>query len=163
MMFVEVSWDELDPDVVEFLVMSGKLRSREELMRKFVLDAIDPIIALGDEFIFQQREDRDDYISLEVPDSTAQCDLAVAWKVAVLDARACSIVLDRDDSFDATLRVYKNSLGWMTFWSCRHPNEAWRKRFAAQLEERKEGLEELKTKATYQFRLGLLAELKTIA
>jgi hypothetical protein len=163
MRVIEIDLDDLDLDVIEFLEMSGKLRTREQLMRKFVLDVVDPVIALGDPFIFEQREDRDDYISPEVPGSDAQVDLAVAGRVAELDARACSIVLERDNSFDATFLVYKNTLGWVVFWSHRHPNERWRKRFAEQLEERKEGLEELKTKATYQFRLGLLEELRSIA
>jgi hypothetical protein len=148
MRVIEIDFDDLDLDVIEFLEMSGKLRTREQLMRKFVLDVVDPVIALGDPFIFEQREDRDDYISPEVPGSDAQVDLAVAGRVAELDARACSIVLERDNSFDATFLVYKNTLGWLVFWSHRHPNERWRKRFAEQLEERKEGLEELKTKAT---------------
>jgi hypothetical protein len=102
------------------------------------------------------------YISLDVPESGATVDLAVAWRVAQADVRACSSVLQRDHSFDATLRVYKNSLDWLRFWSFRHPNDGWRLRFERQLADRKAGLEQLKEDAGMRFRFEMLEELKTV-
>ena len=154
---------ELDPDLIELLELSGKLRTREELMRQIVLDAVDPVIAVGSEFIFEQREDRDDYISLEIPDRNAQVDLAIAWTVAQLDARACALVLETDHSLAATIRVYRNTLDWLAFWSVRHPNDNWRAEFRAQLSVRRAVLQKLKDRAGFRFEFEMLEELKAIA
>jgi hypothetical protein len=153
---------ELDDDLEELLLISGKLRTREQIIREIVLREIDPIIPLGPEFEFEERPDEEDYISLEVPDSGARVDLAVAWQVAQLDAPACTIILERDHSLAASLRVYKNTIGWLSFWATRHPNDKWRARFEQQLEDRKAGLEALKEKAKWQYDLPMLEELKSI-
>jgi hypothetical protein len=153
---------ELDEDVEELLRVSGRVRTKEELMRKAVLDAIDPMIAGGPEFEFEDRPRDERWISLEVPDSSAKVDLAVAWRVAQLDARACALVLERDHSLQATLRVYKNSLDWLRFWSWRHPNDRWRSVFERQLRDRRAGLEALRSEAGLRFRFDLLEELKAI-
>jgi len=116
---IEINVEELDGDVIELLEVSGKLRSREQIMRQFVLDTLDPLVAFGPEFEFEQRPDDEGYISLLVPDVGARVDLAVAWQVAQLDARACAITLDRDGSLDATLRVYGNCVAWLKFWATR--------------------------------------------
>jgi hypothetical protein len=39
MRVLEIDLDELDEDVVELLLVSGKLRTREQLMRKAISDA----------------------------------------------------------------------------------------------------------------------------
>src|SRR5258708_3248292 len=88
----------LDDDVEELLLVSGKLRTGEQGVRKVILEAIDPMIATGPEFEFEDRPGDDMWISLEVPDSGSVVDLAVAWRVAQLDARACALVLERDHS-----------------------------------------------------------------
>jgi hypothetical protein len=152
----------LDDDLEELLFISGKLKSREQIMREILLRAIDPAIPLGPEFEFEVRPEEEDYISLEVPDSGAKVDLAIAWQVAKLDAQACALVLDRDDSTAATLRVYRNQLQWLSFWSSRHPHDKWRAIFERQLEQRKTGLKALKDKATLRFNLPMLEELQQV-
>jgi hypothetical protein len=155
--------DEIDDDVLELLMISGKVKTEAEMMRKAMLDAIDPVNARGPEFEFETRPDGDEmWISLEVPESGATVDLAVAWTVAQLDARACALVLERDGSVEATLRVYRNTLGWLRFWAWRHPNNKYRAMFEAQLEERKAGLAELKRRAGMRFQFEILDELKTM-
>jgi hypothetical protein len=163
MRIIEIDLDELDGDLAELLLVSNKVRTREQLMRRAVLDWIDPIIPSGAEFEFEDRPEGDEmWISLEVPDSGATVDLARAWRVAQADAKACALVLERDHSLEATLRVYRNGLDWLRFWSCRHPNDGWRLRFERQLWERKAGLEELKAEAGMRFRFEVLDELKTM-
>jgi hypothetical protein len=152
----------LDDDVEELLRVSGKLRTEEQLMRKALLDAIDPVMPLGPEFEFEARPDEEGWISLEVPDSGSRVDLAIAWRVAQLDARACRLVLERDHSPEATLRVYRNTVDWLRFWSWRHPNDQWREQFERQLSERRAGLQELKERAKYQFRPDIVEELEAI-
>jgi hypothetical protein len=154
--------DRIDGDLLELLIVSGKLKTEEQLMRKALLDAVDPVIATGPEFEFEDRPDDEMYISLDVPDSGSRVDLAVAWTVAQADAKACALVLERDHSFAATLRVYKNTLGWLRFWSRRFPNDQQRMRFERQLSERKARLEWLKDEAGYKFKFHLLEELKAI-
>ena len=154
---------ELDPDVIELLKVSGKLRSRDQIMRKLVLDAIDPAIPMGREFEFEPRPHNDPmYLSLEVPDSGAQVDLAHAWTIAQLDAQASARILDRDDSLAATVRVYINQLRWLAFWAWRFPNEVWRQKFETQLMERQAGLNELRLKAQLTFRFDVLDKLKSV-
>ena len=162
MRVIEIDCDGLDPDVLELLSISGKLRTREELMRKLVLDAIDPAIPLGPQFEFEGRPDDPMYLSLEVPDSNAQVDLAQAWTIAQLDAQAASLVLNRDNSLAATIRVYSNQLRWLAFWAWRFPNDLWRRKFEAELIERQAGLNELRMKAQLRLRLDVIEELKAI-
>jgi hypothetical protein len=158
---IELDGD-LDEDVMELLLVSGKLKTPEQIIRQFVLDAIDPIDATGPTFIWEVRPDNPMYISLEVPDRYAKVDLARAVKISKLDASACALVLERDHSTEATLRVYRNTLDWLRFLSVRHPNELCREEFSQQLEIRKAGLAELKTKASLRFRFDVLDELKTM-
>ena len=154
---------ELDPDVIELLEVSGKLRTKEQIVREIVLEAIDPINAFGPEFIFESRPNDDPmYLSLEVPDFGDQVDLAHAWTIAQLDAKAAALILDRDNSLAATLRVLRNQHQWFAFWASRFPHDGWRQRFATQLAERQEALEALKMKAGCHFRLEVLNELKAI-
>ena len=152
----------LDDDLEELLFISGKLKSREQIMREILLRAIDPAVPLGPEFEFEVRPDEEDYISLEVPDGGSKVDLAVAWQIANLDARACEIVLERDNSTAVILRVYRNQLQWLSFWASRHPNDKWRAIFERQLEQRKAGLKALKDKATLKFNLPVLEELQQV-
>jgi hypothetical protein len=49
MRIIEINLDELDPDLAELLLVSGKVRTEEQLMRKALLDWIDPLIAGGAE------------------------------------------------------------------------------------------------------------------
>src|SRR5215471_3034549 len=115
---MQIDLNDLDDDVIELLKVSGRLRTKEALMRELVLDAIDPIVAQGAVFRFEQRPIEDEmYLSLEVPGGGDRVDLAECWKVARLDAEAAARVLDRDDSLAATLRVYANQYRWLAFWS----------------------------------------------
>jgi|SRR5215470_17722430 len=162
MRVIEINADELDPDVIELLELSGKLRSKEQVMRQIVLDALDPLVAFGPEFEFEDRPDDEAYISIEVPGPCSRVDLAQAWVVAQLDARACELVLEADDSADATIRVLRNQHQWLAFWAHRFPNDQFRARFAAQLEDRRTALERLKSAAGQRMQFGLVSELKTI-
>jgi hypothetical protein len=92
----------------------------------------------------------------------SKVDLAVAWQIAKLDARACEIALERDNSTAVILRVYRNQLQWLSFWASRHPNDKWRTIFERQLEDRKAGLKALKDKATLMLNLPILEELQQV-
>jgi hypothetical protein len=152
----------LDEDVEALLLVSGRLRTPEQVIREFVLDAIDPIEATGPTFVWEIRPDNPMYISLEVPDPFAKCDIAEAYAIAKLDAESCSRVLERDHSVEATLRVYRNTIEWLRFLSVRHPNELCRLEFAEQLQDRRARLEELKLEASLRYRFDVLDELKTM-
>ena len=139
-------FDELDDDLKALLAVSDQLRTEEQMAREIILNAIDPIIALGPPFRFEEREPNDFYISIDVPHPSAKVDLAQAWQVAQLDARACQLTLEHDHSFEATLRVYRNNLSWLRFWSVRFPDAEWRQRFELELGARRIGLDGLRRK-----------------
>ena len=93
-----------DEDAQAFMeLVADRLMTEAQLARKLILDSIDPITALGDEFTFERREPSPYYISLEVPDICAQVDLIEAWKITKLDMEACAQVLEHDNSLVATL------------------------------------------------------------
>jgi hypothetical protein len=71
-------------------------------------------------------------------------------------------VLERDGTIEASLRVYRNIIGWLRFWSVRFPNEEARGEFERQLEERMWGLAALKCKARLRFRFEELEQLERI-
>jgi hypothetical protein len=150
----------LEDDLSELLGLSDQLRSREEAMREIILETVDPIIPCGDLFRFNGIGD--DGISPEVPKPYDRTDLAVAWQIAQADAKACRLVLERDGTIEASLRVYRNIIGWLRFWSVRFPNEEARGEFERQLEERMWGLAALKCKARLRFRFEELEQLERI-
>jgi hypothetical protein len=156
MMWVEVEWDELDDDVKALLGVSDLLRTEEQMARDIILGAIDPVIAFGPRFRFEEREPDDFYISIDVPGPCDQVDLAKAWEVARLDAEACRLTLEYDDGLGATLRVYCNNLSWLKFWSVRFPDGEWRRRFELELEARRIGLDGLGRKARARFNLEMM-------
>ena len=153
-----------DDDEAESLLelLCGNLRTEEEMARKLILDAIDPVIALGDEFTFEEREPGDFYISLEVPDIGAQVDLIIAWQVAQLDAKACALTLEHDHSLEATLRVFSNSLAWLRFWSRRCPSDMGRKKFERSCEELGGRLAGLRDKAVRTANYAMMEELANV-
>jgi hypothetical protein len=155
---------ELDPDLEELLLVSGRVMTEEQMKRKIILRALDPMIPSGLPFEFEDRpEDDPTYLSLEVPEIGADVDLAVAWQYAQQDAAAGALILEQDNSLAATIRVYKSCLDWLAFWSHRHPNAVARDQFGRQLEQRRENLRQLKHKAKYELKFGMteaLAELK---
>ena len=55
-MWIDVEWDELDDDLKALLCVSDQLYGEEEMARKIILDLIDPVIALGEPFSFEDRE-----------------------------------------------------------------------------------------------------------
>ena len=71
-------------------------------------------------------------------------------------------MLAHDPELEGVLRVYRNTIGWLRFWSVRFPDEEQRERFAKQLDVRTAGLEELKTKTKMRFRLEVLKELEDV-
>ena len=93
---IQINLDDLDEDIRDLILASGKLCTRDQAIRKAVLDAFDPIIPLGPPFEFETRDDDPKYLSLMVPPPYADCDLAVCWKMAQLDANAVSLILDGD-------------------------------------------------------------------
>jgi hypothetical protein len=70
--------------------------------------------------------------------------------------------MDRDHSIEASLRVYRNIIAWLRFWSVRFPNEEAREEFERQLEERMIGLAALKARARMRFKLEELEELESV-
>jgi hypothetical protein len=129
---IEIPWDELDDDLKSLLRASDLLVAEEQMMREIVLGAIDPLIASGPSFSFEDRD------PLEVPHPCAQVDLAVAWEVARIDAEACRDLLQEDNSLEGTLRVYANTIAWLRFWSVRFPNGEWRELFERELSLRRQ-------------------------
>jgi hypothetical protein len=158
----QFEFDALDDDLKALLCGSDQLRTEEQMAREIILNAIDPIIALGDQFRFEEREHNDCYIGIDVPDPWAQVDLARAWEVARLDAEACRLTLEQDHSLEATLRVYRNTIGWLRFWSVRWPNTEWRERFERELRLREEGLDRLREKAKSKFELKIMEALNNV-
>jgi hypothetical protein len=51
----------------------------------------------------------------------------------------------------ATLRVFRNTIAWLKFWSVRFPRPEWRATFAQELDDMEERQSELRAKA---FRTG---------
>jgi hypothetical protein len=158
----QFEFDELDEDLKALLGVCDQLRTEEQMAREIILNAIDPIIALGEPFRFEEREPDDFYISNDVPEPCAQVDLALAWQVAQLDARACGLLLEEDYSLEAALEVFRNTIAWLRFWSMRFPNVEWRERFERELEARKEGLNRLRDKAKWKFELGIVEALSNV-
>jgi hypothetical protein len=150
----------LEDDLSELLGLSDQLRTREQAMREIILETVDPIIPYGDLFRFNGIGD--DGISPEVPKPYDRVDLAVAWQVAQADAKACRLVLERDGSIEASLRVYRNTIAWLRFLSVRFPNEEAREEFERQLEERSIGLAALKAKARLRFKLEELEKRQNV-
>jgi hypothetical protein len=150
----------VEDDLSELLGLCDQLRTEAQMARELILKVIDPIIPTGD--LFRFKEWRPNGISEDVPKPWDRVDLAVAWQVAQQDAKACRLLLERDGSIEATLRVYRNTMGWLRFLSVRFPNEAVREQFSMALAERMMGLAALKAKARMRFRLEMMEELETV-
>jgi hypothetical protein len=161
MHIVEIDLDDLDEDLAEFLLMVAK--PREQIMRETIIRAIDPLQEVGLCFEFEPRPDDECYLSLEVPPPNADVDIVYCWKIAQLDAEACSLILDRDNStIEDIVLVYGNLIRWLEFWELRFPSKKWRESFSVQLAQRKSRLAMLKHKAKYQIRPDIEEELKAI-
>jgi hypothetical protein len=156
-MVISVEFDELDDDVKSLLCVSDLLRTEEQMMREIILNAIDPLIASGPRFSFEDREPIG-----AVPHPCAQVDLGEAWETARVDAEACRDLLEEDNSIEATLRVYRNTIGWLRFWSLRFPNAEWREQFEMELQARQVGLERLRKKARVKFNFEMIQELENV-
>jgi hypothetical protein len=159
---LEISWDDLDDDVKALLGVSDLLRTEEQLMREIILGAIDPIIASGPPFRFEEREPNQFYISIDVPGPCAQVDLGEAWEVARLDAEACRVTLEYDHSLEGTMRAYANTIAWLRFWSIRFPHAEQRERFEIECQARVEGLNRLRDKAKWKFDLPMVEALSNV-
>jgi hypothetical protein len=158
----QFEFDALDDDLKALLSVSDQLQTEEQMAREIILNAIDPIIAFGPRFRFEEREPNDFYISIDVPGPCDQVDLAKALEVAQLDARACKLTLQYDHLFEATLRVYCNTISWLRFLSVRFPNAEWRERFERELEARRIGLDGLRRKARATFNLDMMQALENV-
>jgi hypothetical protein len=153
---IDVEWDDLDDDLKALLCVSDQLYGEEQMAREIILDLIDPVSALGEPFSFEDRE------GLEVPLPWAQVDLGKAWEVARSDAEACRLTLEEDHSIEATLRVYRNTIGWLRFWSSRWPNRKWRERFERELRVREEVLNRLQDRAKWRFEFEIMEALNNV-
>ena len=153
---IEVEWDDLDDDLKTLFCVSDQLYGEEQMAREIILNLIDPVIALGEPFSFEDRE------GLEVPLPWAQVDLGKAWQVARSDAEACRLTLEEDHSIEATLRVYRNTIGWLRFWSNRWPNREWRQRFERELRVREEVLNRLQDRAKWRFEFEIMEALNNV-
>jgi hypothetical protein len=159
---IEISFEDLDDDVKDLLVVSDLLRTEEQIVREMILEAIDPIIPTGPLFLFEPREPSEFYISIDVPSPSARVDLAQALEVARLDAVACRLTLEQDHSLEGTIRVYANTIAWLKFLSVRYPNADWRQRFEFELQVRGIGLDRLRRKARAKFEIEMLQALESV-
>jgi len=150
----------VEDDLGELLGLCDQLLTEDQMRRRIILETIDPIIPTGG--LFRFKECGPDGISREVPKPFDRTDLAVAWQIAQADAMACRLVLERDHSIEASLRVYRNTIAWLRFWSIRFPNEEAREEFERQLEERMFGLAALKARARMRFSLEMIEELENV-
>jgi hypothetical protein len=148
-----IEWNDLNDDVKSLLSL---LPSEQQMAREIILNAVDPITATGPRFSFDDRE------PFDVPHPCARVDLARAWTEARRDAEACRDLLDDDASLHAALRVYRNTIRWLQFWSLRFPDGRWREEFEAQLRVRVVGLNRLKDKAKWKFEIELMQALNNI-
>jgi hypothetical protein len=132
------------------------------MARAFILADLDPIRATGERFVFPKGSGEPDFcwFSPEVPEPYANVDLLEARDVTERDAKACELTLKVDNSIEATLKVYKNSMAWMRFWSVRSHTPEGRAAFAQSLDRMEEGLGELRLKA---FRKGDLEMVEGLA
>jgi hypothetical protein len=122
---------------------------------------MDPIEATGEPFIFPVRGSPY-WFSDEVPGPHANVNLREAWDTAQADAVACRRTLERDNSIEATLAVYKSSIRWAKFWSVRSFRPEMRIMFSRSLERLEEGLVELKLKAFQKGDLQMVEELGNV-
>lgn len=155
MILIDVVWDDLDDDLKALLSICDVWE--QPMAREIILGAIDPIIANGPRFSFEDRE-----VIEDVPHPCAQIDLARAWSEAQIDARACKALLEADGSFEAALRVYRNTIGWLRFWSLRFPNERWREGFERQLEVREKAINRLWRKSKLKAELEIMQALENV-
>jgi hypothetical protein len=155
----QFEFDALDDDLKALLCVSDQLRTEEQMAREIILNAIDPIIALGEPFRFEEREPNK---IGEVPKPWAQVDLAEAWEVAQVDAEACRVLLEEGHSIETTLSVYRNTIGWLRFWSVRCPNREWRERFERELRLREKVLNRLRDRAKWRFRFEIVEALNNV-
>ena len=136
------------------------------MARGIILREMDPIQADGEVFDFVEAApgSMPDFcwISPAVPEPNAKVDLHEALRVAERDARACETTLEWDSSTEAILRVYRNTITWLRFWSIRAPQAEWRARFSRELGAREEGLAELRAKAFQKGNLEMIEELARI-
>jgi hypothetical protein len=151
----------VEDDLSELLGLCDQLWTREQMRRNLILQVIDPIIPTGDLFRFSERKG-DFFISPDVPGPFDRTDLAIAWQIAQDDAKACRLVLEHDYTLDGALRVYRNTIAWLRFWSVRFPNEQQRAVFAEQLAERMMALAALKARARLRFELEMVEQLENI-
>ena len=161
---------EQDRMVLEHLkyLYGGTIREVCEVARATVLAELDPISfsAQGEPFIFPRPEPGSlpdfCWISPEVPGPYAKVDLHEALRVAERDASASQTTLEWDNSTEAILRVYGNTIAWLRFWSIRAPQAEWRARFVRELETREEGLAELRSKVFRKGDLKMMEELTNV-
>jgi hypothetical protein len=161
---------EKDRKVLEHLkyLFGGTIREVCEIARATILAELDPIpfSAQGEPFIFPRPAPGSlpdfCWISPTVPDPYARVDLFEALNVAERDARACQMTLEYDNSTEAVLGVYRNTISWLRFWCVRFSKPEWRTRFAKELEAREEGLAELRAKAFRKGNLEMMEELARI-
>jgi hypothetical protein len=116
--------------------------------RAIILSDLDPIKAEGEPFIWPKPPEPDFWwINPSVPAPDANVCVIEALNHWMTDTDACKRVLDVDDSTEATVRVLRNTISWLRFWSVRARTVELRGWYAKQLDERLQGLAQLREKA----------------
>jgi hypothetical protein len=116
--------------------------------RAIILSDLDPIKAEGPEFIWPKPPEPDFWwINPSVPAPDANVCVVEALNHWMTDTDACKRVLDVDDSIEATVRVLRNTICWLKFWSVRARTAELRGWYSNQLELRLAGLTQLREKA----------------
>jgi hypothetical protein len=86
----------------------------------FIRLDLDPIRAEGPEFVWPRSNEPDLWwISPLVPASTANVCVIEALNRWMNDTKNCQWLLEHDDTVEATVRVFRNTISWLKFWSVR--------------------------------------------
>jgi len=161
---------EKDRKVLEYLKYryGGTIREVCAIARATILVELDPIpfSAQGEPFVFPRPEPGSlpdfCWISPEVPGPYAKVDLHEALRVAERDASASQTTLEWDNSTEAILRVYGNTIAWLRFWSIRAPQEERLAGFVRELKTREKGLAKLRSKIFRKGDLKMMEELTNV-
>jgi hypothetical protein len=125
--------------------------------RAIILSDLDPIKADSAPFIWPKPPEPDFWWinpSVRAPDGNV-C-VIEALNHWMTDTDACKRVLDVDDSIEATVRVLRNTISWLKFWSVRARTPELRGWYSDQLKLRLAGLTQLREKALRTTKVGLV-------
>jgi hypothetical protein len=127
---------------------------------------LDPIKAEGPQFIWPKSNDDGCcfcWISPVVPAPDANVCVIEALNRWQNHTNACKHVLENDDSIEATVKVLRNTICWLRFWSVRACTVELRGWYAKQLEERLQRLAQLREKAFVKGNDAMMQALSEVA